>query len=61
MVICYLGGDKCMMCSGPCCSLVNSVINVLVEEGELDPDAEVIISLVLVFLMVVLIRTSRRR
>ena len=49
-----------MMCSGPCCSLVNSVINVLVEEGELDPDAEVIISLVLVFLMVVLIRTSGR-
>ena len=50
-----------MMCSGRCCSLVNSVMNALVEEGELDPDTEVIVPVVLVFLMVVLLRTSGRQ
>ena len=40
-VFCYLGGEKCQLCSGSCCTLVNSVISALVEEGELDPNAEV--------------------
>ena len=40
-VFCYLGGEKCQLCSGSCCTLVNSVINALVEEGDLDPNAEV--------------------
>ena len=39
--MCYLGGDNCQLCGGSCCKLVNSVINALVEEGELDPNAEV--------------------
>ena len=30
------------MCKGRCCALVNDVINTLTEQGELDPDAEVI-------------------
>ena len=29
------------MCRGKCCALVNDVINVLGEHGEIDPDAEV--------------------
>ena len=29
------------MCHGKCCALVNDVINVLKEHGEIDPDAEV--------------------
>ena len=29
------------MCRGHCCTFVNDVINILVECGELDPDAEV--------------------
>ena len=29
------------MCRGQCCTLVNDVVNILVERGELDPDAEV--------------------
>ena len=30
-----------MLCGGGCCTLVNSVIDALVEEGDLDPNAEV--------------------
>ena len=41
VVYCYSGGDKCRMCRGHCCSLVNSVINSLTEQGDLDPNAEV--------------------
>ena len=40
-VFCYLGGEKCQLCSGSCFSLVNSVLNALVEQGDLDPNAEV--------------------
>ena len=36
--------NRCRMCRGKCCSLVNDVINVLVEYGEIDPDAEVSVS-----------------
>ena len=38
------GVNRCKMCRGKCCSLVNDVINVLVEYGEIDPDAEVSVS-----------------
>ena len=31
------------MCRGKCCALVNDVINVLGEHGEIDPDAEVLL------------------
>ena len=58
---CCAGGDKCGMCRGRCCSLVNSVINALTEQGELDPDAEVMLSVVLVFLIVMLFRTSGKQ
>ena len=37
-----VGVDRCRMCKGRCCALVNDVINTLTEQGELDPDAEVI-------------------
>ena len=36
------------MCKGHCCALVNDVINTLTEQGELDPDAEVILCVLLV-------------
>ena len=40
--------NRYRMCRGKCCSLVNDVINVLVEYGEIDPDAEVLLVLVVV-------------
>ena len=46
-VIVYLGDKKCMLCGGGCCTLVNSVIDTLVEEGDLDLNAEVIVNCVL--------------
>ena len=36
-----LGDRRCLLCGGGCCTLVNSVIDALVEEGDLDPNAEV--------------------
>ena len=30
------------MCREKCCALVNDVINALREQGEIDPDAEVL-------------------
>ena len=36
-----LGNKRCMLCGGGCCTLVNSVIDALLEEGDLDPNAEV--------------------
>ena len=41
-VLLSVGVDRCRMCKGRCCALVNDVINTLTEQGELDPDAEVI-------------------
>ena len=43
MLVCYycLGREKYQLCRGSCCTLVNSVINALVEQGDLDPNAEV--------------------
>ena len=38
-----VGVNRCRMCRGKCCSLVNDVINVLGEHGEIDPDAEVLL------------------
>ena len=38
---CDSGGDRCQLCRGRCCTLVNSVINALTEQGDLDPNAEV--------------------
>ena len=49
VVNCCAGGDRCCMYRGHCCALFNSVINTLTEQGELDPDAEVVLSVVLVF------------
>ena len=45
---CFAGVNRCKMCRGWCCSLVNDVINILVEYGEIDPDAEVNISVICV-------------
>ena len=39
-IIC-LGGKSCQLYGGSCCKLVNSVIDALAEEGDLDPNAEV--------------------
>ena len=36
-----LGDKRCMLCGGGCCTLVNSVIDALIEEGDLNPNAEV--------------------
>ena len=38
---CYAGVNHCKLCKGRCCSLVNDLINILVEYGEIDPNAEV--------------------
>ena len=49
------------MCRGRCCSLVNDVINILVEYGEIDPDAEVNISVCLYVIVILLcFRTTGR-
>ena len=40
---CCAGVNCCKICKGRCCTLVNDVVNVLVEHGEVDPDAEVTI------------------
>ena len=52
---CYYcaGVNRCKMCRGWCCSLVNDVINILVEYGEIDPDAEVNVSVSLCVVVVV--------
>ena len=38
---CCAGVNRCKLCKGRCCSLVNDLINILVEYGEIDPNAEV--------------------
>ena len=38
---CCAGVNRCKLCKGRCCSLVNDVINILIEYGEIDPNAEV--------------------
>ena len=40
-VICCAGVNRCKLCKGRCCQLVNDVMNVLVEYGEIDQDEEV--------------------
>ena len=41
-VCCFCAGiNRCKLCKGRCCSLVNDVINILIEYGEIDLDAEV--------------------
>ena len=60
-VLLCVGVDRCRMCKGRCCALVNDVINTLTEQGELDPDSKVILSVVLVFLISLLSRTSGRQ
>ena len=55
MINLILGVDRCRMCKGRCCALVNDVINTLIEQGELDPDAEVIVSVVLLVLISLLL------
>ena len=37
----YIGGGHCGVCWGTCCPLVNTVLNTLVQAGELSDDAEV--------------------
>ena len=50
------------MCRGRCCSLVNDVINILIEYGEIDPDAEVNISVHLYVIVILLcFRTTDRQ
>ena len=43
VLVCYCcaGVNRCKLCKGRCCQLVNDVVNVLVEYGEIDQDAEV--------------------
>ena len=55
MINVIVGVDRCRMCKGRCCALVNDVINTLTEQGELDPDAEVIVSVVLLVLISLLL------
>ena len=38
---CFAGVNRCKLFKGQCCSLVNDVINILIEYGEIDPNAEV--------------------
>ena len=38
---CCSGVNRCKLCKGQCCPLVNDLINILVEYGEIDPNAEV--------------------
>ena len=45
--MCYIGGGHCGMCWRTCCPLVNTVLNTLVEVGELSVDAEVSVSVLL--------------
>ena len=55
MINVIVGVDRCRMSKGRCCALVNDVINTLTEQGELDPDAEVIVSVVLLVLISLLL------
>ena len=55
MINVIVGVDRCRICKGRCCALVNDVINTLTEQGELDPDAEVIVSVVLLVLISLLL------
>ena len=38
---CCAGVNRCKVCKERCCALVNDVINILIEYGKIDPDAEV--------------------
>ena len=38
---CCAGVNRCKLCKGRSCQLVNDVMNILIEYGEIDPDAEV--------------------
>ena len=40
-LLCAIGGGHCGVCWGTCCPLVNTVLNTLVQAGELSDDAEV--------------------
>ena len=43
----HIGGGHCGVCWGTCCPLVNTVLNTLVQAGELNDDAEVGVYLLL--------------
>ena len=44
MLLCCIGVGQCGICWGTCCPLVNTMLNALVEVGELSEDAEVSVS-----------------
>ena len=46
------GEVRCSVCRGCCCALVKDLINVLVKYGEIEPNEEVCVWLIVVFLIV---------
>ena len=52
-IVVYLGDRRYMLCGGECCTLVNSVIDALQEEGDLDPNAEVCFILYIVMPLII--------
>ena len=52
-IVVYLGDRRCMLCGGECCHLVNSVIDALQEEEDLDPNAEVCFILYIVMPLII--------
>ena len=59
---CGVGVRHCRVCRGQCCAFVNDIIDILVECGELDPDAEVVVIVLhVVFFMCYYYRVSVER
>ena len=46
VLLCYFGAGagRCRMCKGHFCAVVNDLLNVLIEYGEVEPDEEVLIA-----------------
>ena len=51
--------NRCKVCKECCCALVNDVINILIEYGEIDPEVEVnIMCLLLSFSVIIVVFCS---
>ena len=51
LLLCCVGVGHCGICWGTCCPLVNTILNTLVEVGELSEDAEVSVSVLCCYCM----------
>ena len=58
-IVVSLGDRQCMICGGECCPLVNSVMDALLEEGDLNPN-EVVYYILYIFMPFIFVQNQRQ-